>query len=77
MTFRIVFNPKTLPRTMTRDEWRKLWHRKREAERLNRNAIELRKDQIALLQGDYPEFTEVLKKDLENLLTYPPLLVRE
>lgn len=73
MTFRLMFVPEKIPRTTTREQWRKMWRWKREAESRLRADIERATRDLVI----FDETRHKIGKDIAEGLINPPLLVRE
>lgn len=73
MTLRLLFNPSSIPRTTTREEWHEMWRWKREAEKIIRAELDERTRNLAIYGTTHPEIYKTVLDELVN----PPLLVRE
>lgn len=72
---RLIFNSKAIPRTTTRDEWRKIYRWRRVTERELREAMQMKLENVAIYGTSHPEILRDFIDRAVNppVMFYPPL----
>lgn len=72
MTARYYFHPQSMPRTITREEWYRVWHDVRVGFRENKEALIKHND---FFQANYHRMPEHIKKQMLDEIIYPPIIL--
>jgi hypothetical protein len=70
----LYFNPAKFPRTIGRDEWRKIWRWKRETQKTLNIELEKQRENLATFGTTMPNY---VRRDVIERMIYPPLLIHD
>lgn len=68
----LVFNQASLPRTITKQQWKEIWRWKRVTEQRLKKSIE---EQIALLSIYGTTMPKHIRNDMIDVIVNPPLMI--